>query len=275
MRYLIIAVSFIISISAAQAQRGWEAGGLIGVSHYFGDLNTDFRLTDPGRAIAVAARFNSNERICLRFSGNYGEVSAYDSDSENLFELARNLSFQSTILEGNAQLEFNFLPYLHGSKDNFFTPYVLAGLSTVHFNPMTEYEGKLVELRPLGTEGQFKGEEYRKSSLAINYGFGLKLDINYYWSINVELSGRRMATDYLDDVSTVYADKDDIQQIHGELGAILSDRSILVDGVDQNLLTQPGRQRGNSSTNDSFAYFRVGVMHYFGDIKCPEYGSRR
>ena len=275
MRYLIIAVSFIISISAAQAQRGWEAGGLIGVSHYFGDLNTDFRLTDPGRAIAVAARFNFNERICLRFSGNYGEVSAYDSDSENLFELARNLSFQSTILEGNAQLEFNFLPYLHGSKDNFFTPYVLAGLSTVHFNPMTEYEGKLVELRPLGTEGQFKGEEYRKSSLAINYGFGLKLDINYYWSINVELSGRRMATDYLDDVSTVYADKDDIQQIHGELGAILSDRSILVDGVDQNLLTQPGRQRGNSSTNDSFAYFRVGVMHYFGDIKCPEYGSRR
>lgn len=275
MRYLIIAISLFISISAVQAQRGWEAGGLVGVSHYFGDLNTDFRLTDPGRALAVAARFNFNERICLRFSANYGEVSAYDSDSENLFEQARNLSFQSNILEGNAQLEFNFLPYLHGTKDHFFTPYILAGLSTVHFNPMTEYEGDLVELRPLGTEGQFKGETYRTSSLAVNYGFGLKLDINYYWSINVELSGRRMATDYLDDVSTVYADKDDIEQIHGEIAAILSDRSIPVEGVDQNLLTAPGRQRGNASTNDSFAYFRVGIMHYFGDLKCPGYGSRK
>ncbi len=275
MRYLIIAISFFISFSTLQAQRGWEAGGLIGVSHYFGDLNTDFRLTDPGRAIAVAARFNFNERICLRFSGNFGEVSAYDSDSENLFELARNLSFQSNILEGNAQLEFNFLPYFHGSKDNFFSPYVLAGISTVHFNPMTEYEGDLVELRPLGTEGQFKGEEYRKSSLAINYGIGVKLDINYYWSINVELSGRRMATDYLDDVSTVYADKDDIAQIHGELGAILSDRSIPVEGVDQSLLTAPGRQRGSTSTNDSFAYLRVGLMYYFGSLKCPGYGARK
>lgn len=275
MKKFFLAVLVLLTIGSIHAQRGWEAGGLVGVSHYFGDLNSNFRLTDPGKALAVAARFNFNERVCLRFSGNYGEVSAYDSDSDNLFEQARNLSFQSPLLEANAQFEFNFLPYFHGSSNEFFTPYVLAGLSTVYYNPMTEYNGDLVELRELGTEGQFKGEEYRTTALAINYGIGLKFDINYYWSVNLELSGRRMNSDYLDDVSTVYADKGDIEQINGELAAILSDRSIPIDGVDTALLTEPGRQRGNSSTNDSFAYLRVGLMYYFGELKCPGYGSRK
>ena len=275
MRYLIIVAAFVLGMNSLQAQRGWELGALGGVSHYFGDLNTNFRLSDPGGAFAVAARFNFNERVCLRFSANYGRVSASDADSDNLFEQARNLSFQSDLLEGNAQLEFNFLPYFHGSADEFFTPYLLAGLSTVYYNPMTEYEGNLIELRSLGTEGQFKGEEYRLTSLALNYGIGFKFDLGYYWSMNVELSGRRMATDYLDDVSSVYADKDDIEQIRGELGAILSDRSISVDGVDTSLLTEPGRQRGNASTNDNYAYLRVGFMYYFGTLKCPGYGSRK
>ena len=35
---------------------------------------------------------------------------------------------------------------------------------------------------------------------------GLKYDLNYEWSLNVELSVRQPGTDYLDDVSTVYPD---------------------------------------------------------------------
>ena len=68
MKKFFLAVLVLLTIGSIHAQRGWEAGGLVGVSHYFGDLNSNFRLTDPGKAFALAARFKFNERVCLRFS---------------------------------------------------------------------------------------------------------------------------------------------------------------------------------------------------------------
>lgn len=253
-------------------QQGWEAGGWLGVSHYFGDLNTNLRLTDPGYAGGIVARYNFNKRVCLKFSGNYGTVSAQDADSENLFERARNLSFRSVVVDGAAQMEFNFLTYTHGSKDEFFTPYLFAGLNVFYFNPQAEYNGQWVDLRPLGTEGQFRGEEYYTTQLGLVYGMGLKIDLNYRLSLNLELSGRRLFTDYLDDVSTVYADKDDLEKLRGEVAVALSDRSLLLQGVNEDgQLSQPGRQRGNSVTKDAYAMLGLGLVYYFGDLKCPEY----
>jgi len=46
-RSIIICLIAFSSI-AAHAQKGWELGGWIGASNYFGDLNTNFRINDPG-----------------------------------------------------------------------------------------------------------------------------------------------------------------------------------------------------------------------------------
>ncbi|MBR9922007.1 MAG: porin family protein [Bacteroidetes bacterium] len=256
---------------SATAQKGWEAGGWLGVSYYFGDLNTSFDLSRPGLSAGVVGRYNFNERICIKFSANYGSVSADDAESDNPFERARNLSFQSVLADGTAQMEFNFFPYEHGSADNFYTPYLFAGLTAVYYNPVTEYEGELVELRQLGTEGQFKGEEYSQVGGGLAYGAGFKIDLSYRWSLNFEISGRRLFTDYLDDVSTVYADKDDIQELRGDLAVALSDRSILIDGVNDGEIGQPGRQRGTSVDNDSYVMLGIGLVYYFGQLRCPEY----
>lgn len=253
-------------------QEGWEVGGWLGVSHYFGDLNTNFRLGDPGYAGGVVARYNFNKRLCFKLSGNYGNISAQDADSENLFERARNLSFRSTVVDGTAQMEFNFLTYTHGSKDEFFTPYLLAGFTVFYFNPQAEYNGTWVDLRPLGTEGQFRGEEYYTTQFGLAYGMGLKIDLSYRWSLNLELSARHLFTDYLDDVSTVYADKDDLEKLRGDVAVALSDRSLLLPGINEDgALSQPGRQRGNSVTKDAYAFLGLGLVYYFGDLKCPEY----
>jgi hypothetical protein len=257
------------------AQQGWEAGGWIGLSNYFGDLNTTFDLSKPGLAGGVAARYNFNERLCVRFGANYGNISADDADSDNRFEQARNLNFQSVLVDGSVGFEFNFLPYEHGSRDQFFTPYLFGGFSVFYFNPLTEYNGDLVELRPLGTEGQFKGEEYSSVQGAFLYGAGLKVDLSYRWSINFQLGARAAFTDYLDDVSTVYADKDDLEQLRGPIAVALSDRSIPIEGVNNTEIGQPGRQRGNSVNNDSFGFLGIGLMYYFGELRCPGYGSRK
>ncbi len=273
MRKLIsLLLLFSFSIISLWGQQGWEAGGWLGVSHYFGDLNTNLRIGDPGYSGGLIARYNFNKRVCVKFSGNYGNVSAQDADSDNLYERARNQSFRSVIVDGTAQMEFNFLTYTHGSKDEFFTPYLLAGLNVFYFNPQAEYNGEWVDLRPLGTEGQFRGEEYYTTQVGLAYGMGLKVDLSYRWSLNIELSARRIFTDYLDDVSTVYADKEDLEKLRGDVAVTLSDRSLLLPGVNEDgALSQPGRQRGNSVTKDTYAFLGVGLVYYFGDLKCPPY----
>ena len=258
-------------VMSLQAQKGWELGGWLGGSFYFGDLNTNYRLNDPGLAGGMFVRHNFNNRLALRLGASYAQVAADDKDSNNAFEQARNLNFESDIIDGSLVLEFNFLPYIHGDKDYFFTPYLFAGFNVFHFNPMSEYEGEMVELRPLGTEGQFKGEEYYSVSGGLVYGLGMKVDLTYELSLNIEVNARSLFTDYLDDVSTVYADKGDLQQLRGETAVALSDRSIELDGVTDSQIGRKGTQRGNSNNNDSFVLLGIGLSYYFGDIRCPEY----
>ena len=244
-------------------------------------MNTDFSLNDPGLAVGFLGRYNFNERTAIKFTGTVAQVSAHDFDSNNTFEQRRNLDFQSQILDASFQFEFNFLPYFHGSKSEFFTPYLFAGLSVTHFNPQTEVcnnnpqtpaaacagNTSIVDLRPLGTEGQFKGEEYYITSGGLAFGAGFKISMNYEWSINVELSGRRLFTDYLDDVSGTYPDIDDLQNLRGDVAVALTDRSNpSIGGLN--------RQRGNSKTKDSFGLLTVGIVYYFGDLKCPTPGKK-
>ena len=175
-------------------------------------------------------------------------------------------------------MEFNFLPYFHGSKDQGWTPYLFGGLGVSYFNPKAEIDGDLVELRPLGTEGQFKGEEYFTVAGGWVYGFGIKIDLNYEWSLNLEVSGRRVFSDYIDDVSTVYPEMDDLEDLRGELAVRLSDRSPELFQEDPDFFTNnniefpvagSGRQRGNSSDRDNYVMIGIGIMYYFGDLRCP------
>ncbi len=258
---------FSLIATVACAQRGWEVGGWVGTSHYFGDLNTSFDISRPGLAVGGVARYNYNERLCLKFSAGYGSVSADDANSSNAFEKRRNLSFRSKIIDATAQFEFNFLPYRHGSSDEFFTPYLFGGLSVYNFNPETKYNGKWVELRPLGTEGQFRGEEYYSTLLALAYGGGFKIDLTPVWSLNFEVSARKLFSDYLDDVSGSYPNSADLQKLRGKVAVELSDRSLL--DAEGKKLGQTGRQRGNSQNKDTYVFSSIGLVYYFGSLDCP------
>ncbi|GAB1395355.1 MAG TPA: DUF6089 family protein [Saprospiraceae bacterium] len=267
MKNFLVIILLLAGSGYLSAQRGWELGGMAGVSNYFGDLNSNYGLNHIGPSARLFARYNFNTRLCLKFAASYARVAGYDSDSDNTFEKQRNLSFASNIFDGAAEFEFNFMPYVHGSAYNNFTPYGFLGLAAFKFNPKTKYEDKWYELQPLGTEGQFLGQEYSLLQLGFAYGLGLKWDINYDWSINVELASRYLFTDYLDDVSTIYPDAKDVQRLHGDIAAALVDRSGEL-GIEPPI-GQKGRQRGNSKDNDSYQMLTVGLSYYFGTIRCP------
>ncbi|TVR80369.1 MAG: hypothetical protein EA409_08030 [Saprospirales bacterium] len=251
----------------AYSQRGWEVGAGLGFAWYFGDLNPNFDLGHPGPAASILGRYNFNDRIAARFSLSYGLIDGDDTRSDNNFQLARNLSFRSNVWDATTQLEFNFFRFVHGHRDFFFSPYVSAGLGVFHFNPKAKLDGTWHELRPLGTEGQRRGQEYYAIQPAIVYGGGLKFSVSYRWSINVEINARLLFTDYLDDVSTTYPDRNQLRQQRGDLAVALSDRSVEVNGDFQ--IGEPGRQRGDASRNDSYAFGIISLNYYFGRLDCP------
>jgi Domain of unknown function (DUF6089) len=260
---LLLAAILAIPLIGSAQMRGWELGGWAGGSNYFGDLNTSWRVNRTHIAGGVASRYNFNDRIAFRLGVSYARISGYDADSKNAFEQRRNLHFWSNIGDATAQIEFNFLPYIHGHRDYYYTPYIFAGPSFFFFNPKAELEGKTYRLRDYGTEGQFRGDEYKTNQGAIAYGMGFKIDLSYRWSINGELSARRIFTDYLDDVSGVYADIRDIRAQRGAEGAALADRS------GEPAIGVEGRQRGNGKKNDAYVMVGIGIHYYFGYIRCP------
>ncbi len=274
---VLLSVLFLLPSSAdAQLEmKGLEIGPWAGASVYFGDLNTESKLNHLNPAGGFAARYNFNHRLAARVSFNYGKIEAYDSDSNNPFELNRNLNFQSTIFDGTAQFEFNFLPYFHGHKDYFFTPYAFAGVSVFTHNPKTRTDnGMLVELRDLGTEGQLRGEEYLVISNALTAGLGIKWDLSYEISMDVNVGIRNANTDYLDDVSTVYPDVSDLRRSRGQVAVDLSDRGLALDAEGERI-DREGQQRGDDTVNDRYVFAGIGINYYFGDVRCPDYGHKK
>ncbi len=260
---LTILVLFCGLSAKCQSSAGWEAGVWLGSAHYFGDLKTSTDLKDAGIAGGIKARYLFNNRVGFSTSLNYGRVSAFDENSENAWERTRNLHFRSGILDATGMLEFNFLPFEHGSYNNYFTPYLGVGASIFHFNPKAELGGEWFALQELGTEGQVGGEQYAKVSGALAIAFGLKYNINYYWSLNFEVSTRRAFTDYIDDVSTVYP----TQSTLSPQSQVFSDRSL--PDADGTRLVRDGRQRGDSNTRDNYNFIGVSLIYWFGTVKCP------
>ena len=84
-------VSAFILLAALQSygQKGWEVGPWIGVSNYFGDLNSNFDFTEVGAAAGAIGRYNWNNRVSSKMSLNYAFVYGDDEDSQNSFEKRR------------------------------------------------------------------------------------------------------------------------------------------------------------------------------------------
>ena len=270
---LLSCIAFLAATNTTNAQY-WEVSGMGGGTVYHGDLAPDFSMQAPGAAASLFVRRNVDPRISLRFGASFGTISASDENSLNEYNNARNLSFQSTVFEGSLGLEFNFLPFHHNSQKgkgrNQYTPYLVAGFGIFHHNPKALYEDNWYELQALGTEGQALGEEYSLMQPALILGGGIKIDINSEWGIVIEGATRILFFDYLDDISGEYADTRLIASHRGSLASAainLADRS---GELGQNI-GRPGRQRGDSKTNDGYTMFTIGILYTMHQFNCPSW----
>ena len=101
-------------------------------------------------------------------------------------------------------------------------------------------------------------------------GLGIKYSIGKYVGIGAEWGLRKTTTDYLDDVSSTYADPTVLAAEHGQISALLANRSL-----NQNN-DNVGKQRGNSSTKDWYSFagaFIVFKIKNKGEKSCPAFGK--
>lgn len=252
---ILIISSFLTTPSIGQSR---EMGIMLGVMNYKGDLQKATYADQnnlPGFGFLYRRSYSNH--WAFKSAISYGHIKADDAQSDDPFCRNRNLNFKTTILEGTGQFEFNFFPYQTANPSTLFSPYMSVGLSIFRFNPKAYYNGGYVDLQPLGTEGQGTNANpdkdlYKRTNLAFVFGGGFKWKIGRRWSVVLESVVRKTYTDYLDDVSGVYADPNTIRVEYGKTAYYLSDRSIV-----KNKAGNIGRQRGDNTNRDWYHFTGV------------------
>lgn len=229
---------------------------------------TDLNLINSRFAAGCFVQATINHSIGFRIQFTTGSIKAYDSilnkrknSPGNRFN--RNLHFKSTISEISLMTEV-YPQSLLSNRDRVgkFQYYLLAGISRFHFNPKTMLNGNWIELQPLHTEGQglengMIREGYARTQWNIPWGVGVRFELHPKFHLRGEIMNRLLFTDYLDDVSTNYADPNIFFQYlpleKAKLAKAIADRRL--QEPNQPLL--PGQKRGNPANNDSF--FHVGI----------------
>ncbi|MBU3663068.1 MAG: hypothetical protein FGM41_07710 [Bacteroidetes bacterium] len=280
---LILCLVILLSFQV-QAQQV-EVGLMLGASNYLGDLsNETFVMKETHFSASIFGRYNFRPKFSMKGFIGYGRVSGDDKNFESVtrtyngvedfkFNYFRNLNFYSDIYEASMHFEYNILPVdLNSYQARPFVPYVFGGIGIFHFNPKTTFEGKTIELQPLGTEGQGSTayndqKKYSLTRLCIPIGFGFRQKIGDDFFLGFEAGLRLTTTNYLDDVGGVYGDHQIVFGASGRTAVLLSDRSWERDPVNdpnlnpltENFVFEEGFKKSDRSLNKTDMYFMAGI----------------
>jgi len=268
-RFIVIAC--ILSIGLKSMAQKLEVGLMGGAMFYTGELVDNAMKSPKHFAGGMFLRVNMNHYVCLKGSILLGKVSGADSNSTNVYNKNRNLSFESKLSEFSAQVELNLIDNFkeNGSRKPV-VPYLFTGITIFHFNPQANlYDSAsnsttLYELQPLGTEGQgvtkyAQLKRYKLNSYSIPLGAGVKFHMGDNFTMGLEFGMRKCFTDYLDDVSGYYAENDLIAAQYGPTAAKLADRSQEVKGAEN----AKGTFRGNPQTQDWYGFGGLLISYSF------------
>lgn len=277
-KYLLLIILFfgVVNFAAAQGRNKFGSKyvppfgvfsltGGIGVAHYFGDVNNKF---DPkhlglGPAISVGALYRITEHFSARAELRFYQVSGDMKYSR--FPL-NNLSFRTRNPDLNLGIQADLFSFNRHAK---FNPYLFLGGGVTYLSPKAELDGKWYSLPPLTTEGV----KYSRLPLVITGGIGISFQAYERLSFGIEMNNNFVRSDFLDDVSKVFPNPD---QLPNDLARQLSDRS---GEIGQGPM-QPGWHRGSGSRNDIYSFFQIRATYLIGNrmqaverkkTRCPKF----
>ncbi len=251
-----------------------DLGGKAGIGKPFiKDLR--WKTARPSYGMYIMAMYNNV--IGVRLEGTFGNVAGYDSILKNVASTStgryeRNLSFKSKIAE--AQLAFEVHPLFFKNYEDSdpprMSPYIVFGVGYYSFDPQAKLSGQWYSLQPLRTEGQGFAEyperkPYSLSQFNLLGGLGLKYEINSTFNARIELVHRKLFTDYLDDVSTVYINPALFYNyLPANMAAIAQQLYNRKGELNPSDVTVEGDQRGDPSDKDAYFTIQVKLGMTFG-----------
>jgi hypothetical protein len=278
LRKIILKILFLVGAVTSNAQSDnsfvhlGEVGVHVGAGHYFGDINSNAGINRPKFAAGFFFRKQLGGYISIRLSGEYLQLGYSDIYSKNTVQRVRNLSFNSNVWEGAITGEFNFFNFRPGIEGYSFTPYLGLGIGAFSYDPYAYLGGERYFLRPLGTEGQGSAlypdlQIYNPIALCVPFTVGVKYAFDPRFNVFAEFTYRFTNTDYLDDVSGLYAPDAFAPLPDGSPSPafLLQDRSY-ESGIT---IGSKGRQRGNSLQPDSYASLKIGISFNLETYRCP------
>lgn len=278
----------------SSAQRHHEFGLFGGVSYYMGELNPSMHFKSPHPAYGLVYRYDINPHWSFKLSGIYGTLEGDDASNPDDSRRNYKLSFESPVTDISAQMELNFFKYVIGSDNHRFSPFMFAGVSVFRFNPRAYFAGNWYELQPLGTEGQGTTaypdrKPYSLTSVAVPFGLGFKFSVSDNFAMAFEWGMRMSFTDYIDDISTTFADPYVLATENTGIAMVLGNRSMETDphsygeapgyeGYDKESIAAlwTDKQRGNPDNNDWYSFAGVTLTFKIRPPKqktCPAYDT--
>jgi hypothetical protein len=250
----------------------------------------DWELTQTRYCGRISFGYYFSPSFIYRSSINAGLIKGDDKTTKEPFRSNRNLNFSSVVLEFNQNIQFlvvreklgnkyglkNIKGRKIGAKARSIGFYLTAGVGVFYYNPKSTYQGKSVFLRDLHTEGQGLEngpKQYKRVSIDIPLGFGLRKALSRQWGMYLEFTQHYTFTDYLDDVSTSYYDPAALLAAYGPASVAMADPNLgfFVNPGGDSYATAPGEQRGDYTDKDNFMFLTLGAF-YKVNTKSSSYG---
>jgi hypothetical protein len=227
------------------------------------DFIFDMKLKETKTSFGAFIRHRFNDSYGFTATLTFANIAGNDKNSSNPARNERNLNFKNLITEISGRGEYYFYSINdvgnHGRYWVNFKPYVFGGLGIFHHSPKTTYQGEVVNLRKLKTEGQNKA--YSPINISIPAGVGFYFTYKNRYRLSVEMAYRKTFTDYLDDVSSSYASHENLSS---DLAIELANRNDELASEDNEIEPEnyePGNKRGDDKNKDSFLTGHVGFSY--------------
>jgi len=259
-----------LQIGIGATQFNGDLGGAEGIGQDYSLKDIDWPSTGVAAWVGYRQRFHpyfaTTSSLCVF------NLKGDDQYSEEPMRNARNLHFRTLAIEVQQRLEFIFaanekfgstfnLPGHYSQKNRSQQYYVFAGLGLCYFNPKAQNEnGEWTALRPLRTENQDK--KYLPVTLTMPMGIGFRMGVSKMWRVGIELAYVKTFSDYIDDVSTVYADPNDLSP----------EAQYLSNPAAGNPSFAPGQKRGDPDQKDAYYHMNVIITR---NLTYKDYGRQR